>query len=330
MTLTVNLDQPCPSCSRIGKYGNVMITGELLLRRCTACGYKAEIVLPQLNKRIIYLDQSFFSHAFRASLKDFVDAAKRIESMAKHQLICCPRSRAHEQETHLWRHNNQSALWKFIKQTSEGIKFQDPPHIKSLQLQRSLTSFLTTKDEPAVLLDDALPESVNWWSNYIWPENNRSPVGIEMLRKAKEESVCDLVSQFDEWQSNSAPFEDEVILEANGYARSLFELLHTQLKALHEKPFVEFFCDLPADIIIPLTLLSVAKNLGSGDSLSDLQRYLSSTAFRTTPFVGIASHLYAVLRKRLKMGQFSNRENALKELSGIFFDVEAISVFAPY
>jgi hypothetical protein len=37
-----------------------------------------------------------------------------------------------------------------------------------------------------------------------------------------------------------------------------------------------------------------------------------------------------VLRKRVRNGQFANREKAKEKLSGLFYDVDAISIYGPY
>lgn len=70
----------CPGCGRKDSFGNVdVFGGNHVYRGCKACNYKERIPLPKLKKKIVYLDQFFFSHAFRGQEPRFVDAANRIE-----------------------------------------------------------------------------------------------------------------------------------------------------------------------------------------------------------------------------------------------------------
>src|SRR5271163_861838 len=54
----------CPSCGN-DKYGVHIISGSRLLRRCRDCWYKQEYQLPELRKKIIYLDQFVISNLMK-------------------------------------------------------------------------------------------------------------------------------------------------------------------------------------------------------------------------------------------------------------------------
>ena len=82
MIIFHQLHQPCPYCGQLGKYGNINITGDILNRGCNACMSRGSIHLPKLHKKIIYLDQFFFSSAFRDHDQRFVMAAQRIHHIS--------------------------------------------------------------------------------------------------------------------------------------------------------------------------------------------------------------------------------------------------------
>jgi hypothetical protein len=47
-----------------------MVGGHQLLRGCEDCDYSERFILPDLKKNILYLDQFFFSHCFRAATEN--------------------------------------------------------------------------------------------------------------------------------------------------------------------------------------------------------------------------------------------------------------------
>ena len=107
MLISRVLNEPCPFCQSIGNYGNVNVTHNTLRRGCNSCNQWDIYNLPDLNKKVIYLDQFFLSHAFRMQERPFIDAVERIKDLAAKQLVVCPFSTIHTKETHLWRHEDQ-------------------------------------------------------------------------------------------------------------------------------------------------------------------------------------------------------------------------------
>ena len=80
----------CPECGSEAAFGNVNVSGNILLRGCFHCKYSERFYLPPLAKEVLYLDQFFLSHTFRAELPGFVNAARLIGELAHAQLIVCP------------------------------------------------------------------------------------------------------------------------------------------------------------------------------------------------------------------------------------------------
>jgi hypothetical protein len=68
----------CPECGGKNSFGNVSVRGDHVLRGCKSCKYNTTVWLPKVRKKIIYLDQFFFSSAFREGYPRFVEAAQRI------------------------------------------------------------------------------------------------------------------------------------------------------------------------------------------------------------------------------------------------------------
>jgi len=117
----------CPACNKPEAFGNVMVVRDHVLRGCTYCQCSQRIPLPDVSKKIIYLDQFFFSAAFRERDQRFIEAANLIKKTTADQLLLAPYSSIHEDETHQWRGFNgqtKEDLMEFIKATSRGHDFE--------------------------------------------------------------------------------------------------------------------------------------------------------------------------------------------------------------
>jgi len=120
----------CPTCGTQNSFGNVLVSKNILTRGCTACGKISRLFLPRITKSMLYLDQFFFSHAFRNSSSDYSAAISLISQLAHQQLIVVPFSPTHKTETNQWPSDKKQALWKFIKLTSRGQQFLPTYHAR--------------------------------------------------------------------------------------------------------------------------------------------------------------------------------------------------------
>lgn len=81
MALVSHILGDCPQCGAKQMYGNVDVYKDHVARGCGSCRYFVRLPLPEVSKKVIYLDQFFFSHVFRGTNDPrFTGAAKRIRS----------------------------------------------------------------------------------------------------------------------------------------------------------------------------------------------------------------------------------------------------------
>lgn len=321
----------CPGCGAEASYGNVNISQNLLLRGCRRCRYSEQLPLPPLSKVVLYLDQFFFSHAFRANLPDFVDATQLISTLAHEQLIVCPYSRTHEVETHQWRHPQQQALFEFIKNTSRGHEFEPHYSVKKEQILRGFRRFLES-DEGSYPIErsDTLPDDLNEWEDYFRIEVRRLPDGVERIREAKERSVGELIDLFPKWRSDNTSFEEDQAAELTTagdiYVRFYLEMMERSLRGDFSA-----FIDSPVDTMIVESMLHYDReSIDFRGRMGRIGKFFCSRYFAEVPYEDISSGLFAVLKKRVKQGHYQNPGRAKKRLSGFFYDVEFIAAYAPY
>ena len=89
--------------------------------------------------------------------------------------------------------------------------------------------------------------------------------------------------------------------------------------------------DSPVDTMIVEGLMHVDSDiLDKAQRIERIIAYFESPYFEVVHSEWISSGLFAVLKERVKRGQYQNSNKAKERLSGFFYDVEFISAYAPY
>lgn len=331
MLINRHIDEPCPKCGSLGKYGNVNLGNNILNRGCNNCGEWVRLPLPDLRKKIIYLDQFFLSHAFRNKEQPFVDTANRIKDMAARQLLVCPYSSVHTDETHLWRHEQKEELFKFIKQTARGHHYKQAYEIKQVQMHRAFEAFIADGDVSQKIKErDAFRNDIHCWDDYIWVDIRPFLGNLEEMRQGKASSIADLVDLFPAWARLTTSFEEDLVMEARGYGQSLIDQYLQMVVKIGSGDLLNFL-DAPMDTMFVESLMHYdSSSMKIDEQLKRIRSFFSSRYFTNIPNIHISCGLFAVLRKMVKNGAYRNPKNARKKLSGLFYDSECISVFGPY
>ncbi len=325
----------CPSCNTPSAFGNVMVVRDHVLRGCKSCHYSQHIPLPDLSKKIIYLDQFFFSAAFREKDERFVAAAALIKKATANQLLLAPYSSIHEDETHQWRGfsgQTKDDLMKFIKATSRGHDFEPAYRIEREQVLDAFQSFINSGPSGLQLNQrTALRSDINKWEDYFRIEVGSYRGDIELIRQLKSQSVVDLVRDaFPSWRRSEATFDEHVQLEMRDaakfyikfYLEYMARIVAGDYNAMFDSPIVSMIVQDMMDIL-PRELDADAKILSVKD-------FFASEHFSNVPHEWISARMFAALRDQIKNGAYSNPDEAIRRLSGFFQDVKHISMYAPY
>jgi hypothetical protein len=133
----------CPKCGR-HEFGVHGIHRDRVLRRCRDCWHSHQSKLPPLHKKIIYLDQFVISefaklknpasrgHAAVVANPFWQELYDLLVEVRERQLICCPDSWSHEQESRISGMN--ADLKSMYEQFSGGITFRNFPEIEMDQV----------------------------------------------------------------------------------------------------------------------------------------------------------------------------------------------------
>lgn len=324
----------CPGCAGKDCYGNVSVDGTQVLRGCKRCLYRETVSLPAIRKRVIYLDQFFFSHAFRGGDTRFATAVERVKRMTHLQLLVSPYSSVHEDETRQWRGHKDKTygeLMEFIKSTSRGVEFEKAYSVERTQVLKAFRAFLTGATSKYSLdVRDAIRGKLDQWDNYFWIDVGGYTRDIELKRRLKARAVQDLVALFDLWQQSKATFEQDVALEIHDAGKN-YLTSYLRMAARVAGGDIDAVLDSPISARVVEQMLQLLPAQIAGEHrINRCAEFFHSQHFFNVPSEWISSHLFAALKAMVKRGAYCNRTDASKRLSGIFDDISHISVYAPY
>ncbi|MEQ1598455.1 MAG: hypothetical protein ABL880_03720 [Methylotenera sp.] len=324
----------CPGCGGKDTYGNVSVRGDHILRGCLRCRYHNSVPLPTTKKKILYLDQFFFSGAFRGKDMRFTTAAQKIMSLCAKQLLVVPYSSVHEDETYQWTGNDgqsKDELMEFIKATSRGHEFEPAYDVERTQIINAFQHHLNG-EEPEYLLNECevVESAIHDWDDYIRIDVGRYMGDIELIRSLKTQSISSLVAIFDSWVSSQNNFEQDVTLEHQaafkGYLDSYIEFVARigggDYSAMFNSPIVS--------MIVQAMLQCIPEDVPVEKRLKVVGEFFISQHFSQIPLQWLKARMFAVLKDMVKRGAFANREEALSIHSGFFYDVDHIATYAPY
>lgn len=327
MALVSHIIGDCPGCGATQAFGNVDVYSRYVYRGCGRCRYNEKVPLPDLKKKVLYLDQFFFSSAFRANEQMFVEAAERVSLLTANQQLVVPFSSIHEDETHMW--ERYAELMEFIKHTSRGHEFKPAYRIENEQLQDALHSWL--KDEaPKFNRADALNDNIHVWDGYYRIDIGGYNRDRALVRQAKADAVDGLLNLFPGWRTSTNTFEQDKGLEHEAAANGYIDSYVTYFKRVISGDYAALM-DSPVMCEVVLAMLSqFPEEMDHKAKLGRIVEFFSTEHFRAAPVQDLKSRMFATLKMLVVQGAYQNRDNALKKLSGYYYDVDHIATYAPY
>jgi hypothetical protein len=319
----------CPECGHKDSFGNVDVFGSNLVRGCGYCTYSERIPLPQIHKKVVYLDQFFFSHAFRGNEPRFVHAANRIKEIASAQLLAIPRSSLHEQETILWERHDE--LLEFIKATSRGARFEPAYRVEEVQLVNAFREW-QQGNPPEYSIDerDALANDIHKWDGYFRIEVGLDLLDADVVRNSKRMSVDALTDIFPDWRKDATTFDEDVATENRMAARGYMDAYLTYAARVGSGDLDALFDSPVMSSVVESLMHLLPRKMTPEDRIQSCARFLNSEHFDNAPYQYLSSRLFAVLKSMVRNGAYTNPKKAKKRLAGFFLDVNHIATYAPY
>jgi hypothetical protein len=289
-------------------------------------------------KKILYLDQSFFSLASKERRPDWVDdALGRITELLDLQVLAIPYSHTHIAEADLYK--KRDALVAYIQRLSRGRQFEPYYCVEETQILKAFQAFLACKPAQYAKEErDVISASVHDWDEQYSVSVFTAESGFDRKRAFKQSSVDALLDALDDWSNSNNTFEQNMELEfhdaaqifVDEYAKRAARLNCGDLAALIDSPIV-------ADIVERLVI--VVMDLKA--DLRSIGAFFASQHFREIPSQQLSARLFSAFKQRLrkKASDGINRpavflpasiEKRKEKYSGLMFDVQHASTYAPY
>lgn len=272
---------------------------------------------------MLYLDQFFFSHAFRGNDHRFLTAVERVKRVCHLQLLVTSYSSVHEDETHQWRgykDKTHAQLMEFIKLTARGAEFERSYNIESAQTLKAFESYLGGGPAKRELeREDAVRGALDAWDDYFFIDVAGYWHDIETKRHLKTQAVDELVTVFDAWQQSTQTFGEDVALEYHGAGRLYLQFYIDKINRIRRGD-LDAALDAPMADMVGYMRNCLPKDMSEHEQLQRCAEFFKSEHFTEVPHQWVSARIFATLRSMVKRGAYGNRAEARKRLSGIFED----------
>ena len=337
---------PCPRCGQM-QLGTLFIRGNVHSRRCRNCFHNESEHLPPLEKKLIYLDQMVLSGIAReidpvwrekTPLGDdfWLQAFDQIDRLVKLQLIVCPDSPIHEEESS-YDDRYESVLRRLYEHLASGVSLHFPHQVHMAQLWEAFEAWSTNQDPDwgRITLDDVVDGRLDRWSDRLLLTVNMGhwPGRIESRRESRTRGHEALKQLWDKWGSESQmSFEECFETERRGVADAALQSFMSHVKRWQR---VTAGAEAVADplelmpwwlvqLVVGLLRRLEERGVPHEEQLPQAVEFLYSERALCAPQNHLGALLYASLARRAASGQRSVPSRGMPN------DIAFIAAYLPY
>lgn len=310
-------------------------------KRCTSCRHTETIYLPELDKKVIYLDQNIFSLIFSVKSGGKLPIghegfAKKVYAKLRRlvllQQVILPDSDIHHTETVTFKDSVE--LRKAIETFGGGVSFQDSNQVAIAQVFEYGKAYIEGRLPNLNLhVDEVLEGGRNTWlENMQVFVNANFSVFAPGTRKSRDETHQAMQSIFNQWADEKPTFDDILNRELSSFCDNRLKVVEKIRREYEEAlldPDPERIIGLVGSSVMmecrALTLLFTEHGLSTEDAGRKIPEFWKWDQNKTQPAHRISCYLFAALGRRAAHGQ-----NINKLTRGFVNDVTAISTYAPY
>jgi hypothetical protein len=333
----------CPKC--LGPEFGILVPSvgpDSYTRRCKHCWHTLEIPLPEIKKKVIYIDQCGFSnimkllspeekgHERAAADPLWREFYETLDVLCHLQLVACPDSHEHEQES------LTSPFPGSLKHTYEhfscGLTFKNSEQIKLNQIADAARCFFR-KEELTFDLDPetAVQGRLHRWEGRIFVTTSGVlPGTVDRLRQSRNGGHASLQKLFQKWQTEKNSFQEVFEQERNSYVPLVLRQFQTDQEYRVKVATGQIAPSLDMILSSPATrMLEMVQHIFEMESAPlppkvTVLDFLASGLTNLLPFNEIESSLFASLSSRAAAGQKKMPDR------GTLNDVSVVSTLLPY
>jgi hypothetical protein len=327
----------CPACQR-NTFGILSAGGDCVTLRCTECRYSHSEALPEVEKRVIYLDQSIFSLLFqveggRRLPPGHEELARELYRRIRHvvllQQVIVPHSDVHRDETIVFHSANElRAAYELI---GGAARLRDTRDVEEMQMWEYAQAYIGQR-EPALSfdVDEVLETDRNEWLPDIHIQVNANydmfADGIRENRARSHEGMQRLIET---WAAERPTFEQLLDRELRAFFNRpqtlLVAIQNVERAATSDDPMA-FFEACHHHMLEEHQMLSSAFiRAGVPEAIAgqEVLRFWNWDRNLEQPHHRISAYIFAAIGRRVVNGQ--RRVNR-----GLMNDIRAIATYAPY
>lgn len=332
----------CPRCGREQGFGILWVSSESYERRCKFCGAKATYFLPEVDKKVLYLDQFAISEIFKIKkckrradaphAEFWAEANDLLDRAIMRQQIICPASNIHRDETMVYPDGNALALAH--EMMGGDTSFEDTTTIEHRQIYRYLEAYLKGENPPSFDfdVDEILNGHRNAWLSdlHITVETDWSGF-VENTRLSRDKAAEEFAPLYDRWARNKPAFEEVLRNElgslASAYVEAYFHFMAMAQEGEasgDDQKFINGALAPSVALINEIKRQFVKRGTPPESALQETVKFLNWPTNQSLPHHWISAHLFAAIANRLARGQIRRPSR------GMMNDIKAISVYGPY
>lgn len=314
---------PYVLCSKCGakEFGILGVRGTHYTRRCRNCWRLADFPLPEIRKKIVYIDQFAFSNIMKTLSPDaqghertaaepfWKELFETLGVVCHLQLVVCPDSKQHQHES------LTSAFYKGLKRTYEhfsgGLSFYSTEDIQLQQIARLTKCWV--KREPASFDFDAeeiTHGEIHEWADRIYiTVDGVLPGFIDDLRTTRNEVHKGLQEVFETWQREKKTFKQVFEAEKDSYTKTVVQMYTAQQTKVRdalmrrEWPSLNDMLPSQQNLVLQMVLHILEDSLGKAESSKAVTEFLRAGVMNDAPFNVIGASLFASLSQKAAAGQ---------------------------
>lgn len=344
----------CPKCKET-EFGVLMIASHSYSRRCRKCWHTARYGLPEIRKKVIYLDQFVISNIAKALDPEsrshervrencfWIEAYQKLDRLSKLQLIICPDSSFHHDESLLSGDPSYDALRYLYEHLSNGCTFQDYNTILRRQVSHCFRAYLKNEPDREAEADahDVVSGNLHEWQDRTRISIDSYPHAgeAEAIRHIREQQYQGLLHVFEQWKTDKTTYNQSFMEEAAAWGRATIETFadymatYAQIQARYaaEIELTGTYTPLQAEDLLPpaaakliFGMLRILEGMDMAEALAKIGAFFRSPHLLKVPYIRLSSMLYASLARKAGAGRVKPPSK------GTFTDVNAIASLLPY
>ena len=334
----------CPKCGQ-REFGVLSIHDNSYTRRCRSrsCWHTLTLALPELRKRVIYLDQFVFSNIMKTMSPEtpghkrakaeplWTELFESLDVLSRMQLVICPNSKEHDSESLI------SPFYEELKHTYEhfstGISFERSSSIQHRQIMSAFSCYLNG----ARAQFDFHPRHVTSGTLHGWHDrifvtvSGTLPGEKQAIQQTRSKIQVSLRDVFKHWQNGGETFAQVFEREKAAYAKGIYDAYVADMRKLVQvmtgqlSPTLENFVgSVNGSLIHGLEWAAKIHGLTTEKARETVKNFIASGAMNETPSNIISAAMFASLAMQAAAGQKKPPDE------GMASDIDVVSTLLPY